>query len=71
MDLVTLLEPQGVQLPPQLVNSPHLKIQQDKRKRKSVPKMFGGAGEEERVLLSGGPVKKQREDSKRDFYHDK
>lgn len=68
MELVALLEPQGVQLPPQLVNSPHLKIQQDKRKRKPASKMFANTGEEESVLL---PVKKRREDSQRDFYQDK
>lgn len=34
-ELVELLHPLGVQFPPQLINSPHLKLQQEQRKRTS------------------------------------
>ena len=34
MELVDLLEPMGVQLPSQLLHSPHLALQREKRKRK-------------------------------------
>ena len=42
-DFVDLLRPLGVQFPPQLINSPHLRLQEEQRKRKSSGTNKGGA----------------------------